>query len=376
MKILFVITKGNWGGAQKYVFELATHVPKPAFEVKVVCGQGDTLPEKLKAVSIPVVQLPNLGRDINIFKDISSFFSLISLFKKERPDIVHLNSSKIGGIGALAARIAGVKKIIFTVHGFAFNENRPWIERKIIAFISWLSIVFCTDVIFTSEKERAIASSWPGVTSKTHLIYNGIESPTFLPRENAQAILAQAINQPISVFEGKTIVGSIGELTKNKGYPFALEAIRDIPNSIYIIIGQGEEAQHLKALCQEKNLYDKVFFAGFIKDASTLLKGFDIFLLPSLKEGIPYVILEAGAAMVPVISTDVGGISELIIHQQTGILIKAADPIAIKNALLHGKQYRNTLNDYAARLYKGVTTNFSLKNMVDKTVALYSNNTI
>lgn len=372
MKILYVITKGNWGGAQKYVFELATHIPHPDFEVKVACGEGETLPEKLKAAWVPVIELPRLGRDVSIVNDTAVFFNLISLFKKERPDIVHLNSSKIGGIGALAARIAGIKKIIFTVHGFAFNENRPWIQKKIIAFISWLSIVLCTDVIFISEQERTIAITWPGVKNKAHHIYNGIASPQFLKREEARQHLAEHINQPLSLFENNYIVGTIGELTENKGYRFALPALKDIPNILYIIIGQGEQYERLKEMVRTQGLSNKVFFAGFIPDASTLLKAFDLFLLPSLKEGMPYVLLEAGFAQTPVIATDVGGVREIISDQKSGIIIPARNADALKKALVEAMKHKDLLGAYSQSLHEHVTKNFTLSKMVDETVYLYS----
>ena len=142
MKILFVITKGNWGGAQKYVFDLATSLPKEKFNVSVACGEGEALPKKLVEAGIRVIPIPFLGRDINILNDCSVFFRLIKLFIAERPDVVHLNSSKIGGMGALAARMAFVPKIVFTAHGWTWNEDRSYLSKKIIVFISWLTTDF------------------------------------------------------------------------------------------------------------------------------------------------------------------------------------------------------------------------------------------
>src|ERR1043166_2713598 len=116
-KVLYVSRKANWGGAKRYVFDLATSLPKDEFDVAVAYGQPGRLAEELQKAGIKTHPILSLQRDVSLGVDIKSFFELYRLFKKERPDVVHLNSSKAGGVGALAARLAGIKNIIFTVHG-------------------------------------------------------------------------------------------------------------------------------------------------------------------------------------------------------------------------------------------------------------------
>jgi len=123
-KIAYVITKSNWGGAQRYVYDLATNVPKNTFDVIVVCGGNGTLAKKLEQEGTRVIRIKGLERDIRFGSEIRVLYRLKHLFAQEQPDIVHLNSSKIGGLGSLAARMARVPHIIFTAHGFAFNEKR------------------------------------------------------------------------------------------------------------------------------------------------------------------------------------------------------------------------------------------------------------
>ncbi|MDQ3077199.1 MAG: glycosyltransferase [bacterium] len=370
-KILFVITKGNWGGAQKYVYELAHRLPTESYEAHVAHGVGDILPQKLKAVEIPSIYLPSLGRDISIIKDIISFFDLIKLFRKEKPNIVHLNSSKIGGMGALAARIARIPKIVFTVHGFAFNEERPWIQKAIISFLSWITTLLCTDVICISQSEYSRASQWPGISSKLHLIYNGIPTPDFLSANDARRMLLDILQIPKSVISGKKIVGTIGELTKNKGHIYALSAIKKIPDCIYIIIGEGEEHVILKEFIIQHDLQNKIFLTGFIKDASILLKAFSVFLLPSLKEGMPYVLLEAGLAQIPVITTPVGGIKEIITNRKEGFFITPQSSESIYTTLSEITTDTNNLNKVSTHLKEKVEKSFTVDNMVQQTTIMY-----
>ncbi len=367
-KILLVITKANWGGAQKYVFEVATKLPKDSFEVKVICGQGEILNKKLENQHIPVIQIPQLGRDVNMGADNSTFLKLFSIFWKEKPDVVHLNSSKIGGLGALAARLARVKKIVFTVHGFAFNEDRSFIQKLIIKIISWLTLILATDVICISKREYTQASSWPFVSKKLHLIYNGISIPAYKEKAVAVEILANTLSKPTDFFSSKKIVGTIAELTKNKGLEYAIQAFKDI-DALYIIIGGGEQKEYLTEVIKKNGLEQKVFLAGFIQDASTLLKVFDVFLLPSLKEGVPYVLLEAGYAKVPIISTNVGGVSE-IIDDTTGTLIPSKSTEAIEESIKKVMSSDTELQKNA--LYKKIAENFSQEKMIEKTQAIYN----
>lgn len=112
-RILYVITKSNWGGAQRYVYDLATGLPKDHFAISVACGGQGLLKDKLEIAGIKIIPIPYFQRDINITKEFYSFVELIKIFRTEKPDIIHLNSSKAGVIGALAAF---VYKLITNTH--------------------------------------------------------------------------------------------------------------------------------------------------------------------------------------------------------------------------------------------------------------------
>jgi glycosyltransferase involved in cell wall biosynthesis len=370
-KILFVITKGNWGGAQRYVYDLATALPKGTYDISVAFGTPGRLKDELDSAKIRTLPIPNLGRDINSLKDARTFFNLLAMYKSERPDIVHLNSSKIGGLGALAARFAGIRKIVFTVHGFAFNESRPAWQRFIIVLLSWITILLSTDTIFISRHDLDQAKAWPFISKKLALIYNGIAVPPFLSGSDARTEIAGAIGKPAGLLEGKKMIGSIAELTANKGLSYGIDAMKNIADALYIIIGSGEEKEALERKIAENGLQERVFFAGFVKDASRLLKAFDVFLLPSRKEGLPYVILEAGYAEVPVVSTFVGGIPEVLEDSITGYKILAADPASISekvNAVLADPLAARSVS---SALKAAVSSAFSLDSMIKSTEKVY-----
>lgn len=300
-KILFVITKSNWGGAQRYVYDLVTALPKEKFDVSVAFGQPGLLEKKLEAAHIKTHVVDSLRRDISIRSDFKSFLELLNLFRKERPDIVHLNSSKAGGVGGLAARIARVPKIIFTAHGWPFWEQRNPISRALIWFFSWLTALLAHTVIVVSAYDLRTAQRMPFVTHKTSLIYNGIEP----------LVLGSGDVIRHSFPKGAHITGTVGELTKNKNQISLIEDARKNPSKYIAIVGDGEDRAYLQNIIDKYDLRNRVKLFGFMP-ASEVLSGFDEFVLPSLKEGLPYVLLEAKAAGLPIEANRVGGVGEIL----------------------------------------------------------------
>jgi len=361
-KIFYVITKSNWGGAQKYVFDLISSLPTKNFDCILVHGGNGELVEKVKDLGIKTIQIQDLERDVSIIKEFRVLFFLIKIFLKEKPDIVHLNSSKIGGLGSFAGRMAGVKNIIFTAHGWAFNEDRRTIYISIIKLITRFTVFLSHHIITLSDFERSQVSTWS--RNKITRIYLGIKNPTFKERSQAKSILIQK-NPILAPLKDKEWIGTIGELHKNKGYSYALEAIKNnIDDIVYIIIGEGEELNNIKNLIKKYSLQKKVFLLGAIPNAGELVKAFDIFLLSSVKEGLPYVLLEARAARVPIISTNVGGIPE-ITKSIPSLTVKPKDPIALSKSI---KVLINEENNN----WPENDTAFSFETMLEQTIELYS----
>src|SRR3989344_4686139 len=164
-KILYLVTKGNWGGAQRYVFDLASHLPV-GLEPVVALGQGAALEAKLTARNMRVIHVPSLQRNINPVKDIRAFLDILKIIRREHPAILHLNSTKAGGLGALAGRIAGVPRIIFTAHGWTFNEHRPLPQKVVITALQWLTVLLSHVTVAVSQHIQAQMSRFPFTSSK------------------------------------------------------------------------------------------------------------------------------------------------------------------------------------------------------------------
>jgi len=379
-KILFCITKSVWGGAQKYVYELASALPKDTLDVAIVAGGSGPLFEMCAKNRIRTITASHLARDIHFLGELYAFAELLSIFLKEKPDIIHLNSSKVGALGAIAAfsykllTLNFTLRTIFTVHGWGFREDRNVLARFAIFTVAWISAFFHTDTILINTSDWQDARTFIP-KQKISLIPLAAPSSQFLPREEARSFFASYSNEPIT--DHTLLIGAIAELTRNKGIPYLIEAVHHLHKDErrstikIVIIGEGEERKQLQRQIDQCGLGKTVMLLGFIPDAQRYLTGLDLFVIPSVKEGLPYVLMEAMAAGLATIATKVGGIPDLISHHTNGVLVAPRNPHAISvhlDHLLRQKEKRIALGVSARNT---IATKCSHDRMVDETIALY-----
>jgi glycosyltransferase involved in cell wall biosynthesis len=370
-QICLIITKSNFGGAQKYVYELATSFDKNIFDVTVALGGNGILKTKLTEANINVVSIPDLERDISLFKEIKVFKFLYNFFNEKHFDVIHLNSSKISALGSIAAKISGVPKIIFTAHGWAFNEKRSFISKVFIKTIYWLTIMICDTTIAVSQNIKQRIIGWPFVSNKITVIENGVKEINFYDEEIAREKFYE-INSKIN--KEKFLIGTIAELHHIKGLDILIESAKEFSkneNVQFVIIGDGEIKNELENQIKENMLENKVILLGFLDNAAKYLKAFDLFILPSRSEAMALVILEAGLANVPIIASRVGGIPEIISNKNLGKLFDSENSKQLTSLI------QETLNNYSEakqqsnNLKQNILENFTYKKMLEKTTELY-----
>lgn len=373
-RILYIITKSNFGGAQRYVFELAKRSKSEGFETAVALGGNGILKQKLEAEGIVVFPLDSAQRDINLAKEFKLLFRLIHIVRGFKPTTIHLNSPKIGGLGAVVGRLCKVPHILYTNHGWAFKEDRPAWQLGLIRFFSWLTIFLNKKIIVLSETEKHFVESWPFAKKKLVVIPNGLSKFDVKSKEESLRLLL-GTHYPIP--NDTLILGTISELHKNKGLTYAIEGIRmfcdHFPEQkvIFIVIGEGERRKELEELIASKNLLKNVFLVGHVDDARSYLKAFDVFIMSSVKEGLPYAILEAGISEVPIISTSVGAIPEIIQNFKTGLLIPPRRSQEIKNALIYYMEHPAIIHSCKETLRKEVSERFDFDKIYKQLLELY-----
>lgn len=378
VRILYAITKSNWGGAQVYTYALADGARKAGAEVSVALGGADgskpetgLLAARLAEASIPVIPLSHIKRDIGVVREFKAFWELVRIIKKERPEVLHLNSSKMGFVGSIAGRLQGVPRIVFTAHGWPHGENRSWFWRSCIWIASWFTIVMCHVVIVVSEYDMNHAPVF-FTKRKLHVVRNGIPSFELLSRAQARAELI-ALSPGLTTDSAWLLMNS--ELHPNKGIDVAIRALAELvptyPNLVLVVMSEGQERERLTALAQSLGIASKVFLPGFITDARFKLLAGDIFLMPSRKEGLPLAILEAGIASLPVIASNIGGIPEIIQDSQNGLLIAPNSPHALVQAIESLLSNPGRAYELGSALNKRILSEFASDRMISETCNTY-----
>jgi glycosyltransferase involved in cell wall biosynthesis len=364
-KVFLIVTKAVLGGAQRYVFDVARLLPKDSYDVTIYSGETGWLHEVCTRAGIPSVSLPSFRRDIALGEDARAFFDLLSVFKKEKPDIVHLNSSKIGALGALAARAAGIRKIVFTAHGWAFNEKRPAWQKALLRAAAWATVLLSDTTICVSESIRKDIAVMPFISRRLRVVHLGIEPFETASRDEARAFLSEKTGA-----KKETLwIGTIAELHKNKGIDIGIRAFSLLKGDAeWIIIGGGEEEAALKKLAHEN---PRIRFAGPLENARAYLCAFDAFLLPSRTEAFGGVLLEAGIAGIPAVATNAGGIAEVLDDGHAGLLFERENPEALAAEVRKMLADPTLRANYAVKLHARVHVSYGTNMMIAGTRAAY-----
>lgn len=377
-RILLAITKSNWGGAQVYLATLAKAAKDAGATVSVALGSADgvggqsgVLAATLQESEVAVLPLSRMVRDISFFREWSSLLELVRVIKEFKPDVLHLNSSKMGALGSLAGRIAGVPTIIFTAHGWPHREPRNLIWKLFVWVSSWITILLSHKVIVVSHYDF---ENSPVLFSKRKIveIRNGMSSFSLLSKEVARTELSKDLP---ALSSKKTWLFMIAELHRNKGIDIAITSFAKVlpshGDTALVIIGGGEERRALEQACEDLKISDSVFFLGFKKSARQYLSAANIYLMPSRKEGLPMALLEAGVAGLPVIVSNVGGIPKVIHSREVGVVVPTGNEELFSKELEYLLNNEQIRADMGAALRKRVLNDFTESEMISKTFAQY-----
>lgn len=372
IKVLYLITKSNWGGAQRYVYDLATSLDTTIYEPVVVLGGNGELVEQLHVAGVRTITLASAQRDISIQKEVRFLGELFSIVRKERPDVLHVNSSKAGGVGCFVGRLLGIRRVIFTAHGWAFNEDRPKWQKIIIAYLHWLTIMLSHQTIAVS-RAMVTQMKWPLAAHKMVVINPGRTVPEFQSRLQARTTITLA-HPALNDYIADTWIMIVGELHPIKQHERLFSTLselrKDHPRVRLICIGEGELESHLKSYVINNNLEHHIFLIGHHSEAASLLKAADLFVLPSLSESYGYVLHEAGLAEVPIIASGVGGIKDIISDASEGTLINPTDPTELTKAVRSFLEQPHHFSNQAHTLHSKLSAR-TVQAMSEATIALY-----
>ncbi len=386
-KILYIVTQSEIGGAQKNVLDLAVEL-KNRYDVLVAAGPdgGGKIFGQLADNKIRWQCLKWLRRGgANPLIDLAGLVQILLLILKEKPDIVHLHSSKAGFLGSIAGKIAGAR-VIYTVHGAVFEASFSKLARKIFLWLEKFSAYFKDKIICVSANDKKLWLNYKAAPEKKLIIiHNGLnlDKTDFLDPAEAKEYLASQSANFFEALQGTTdslkIVGTIANFFPEKGLPYFIEAAdilinqKQLKNIIFVVIGDGADRPLLEEIIKAHNLQSQFILNGTIANASRYLRAFNIFVLPSIKEGLPYTILEAMAADVPIVASHVGGLPEMIKNNVNGFLLFPRDIDTLAEKIMELLDNPALAQKFSEASQKKVQE-FSLAKMIAATEKIYLEN--
>ena len=316
---MLLITLAEVGGAQSYVAALLPALVERYDVVLAAHGEGPLRAAAADA-GARFVTLRHVRRPIRPWRDLAGLVELGRLFRRERPQVVHASSSKAGVLGRLAAVATRVPIRFFTVHGWAFlaYSGMPSLLYRVM---DRLMAPLTTVTICVSENELA-AGLEAGTcrAGRTVVIRNAVDVSA-APRSRHDRSIPRLI--------------AVGRLKAPKDFVTLIRAFAALPEGSFeaVIVGDGPDRAAIEAEVRARGLGERVRLVGERSDVQALLADSDLFVLSSWSEGLPVSVLEAMAADLPVVASSVGGLAELVVDDETGILVPPGDPSALATVL-------------------------------------------
>jgi len=374
LKVLHLITRLDRGGSAKVFLNLIKALKADGIEVVMASGQS-ILPEEdpevfSKENKIKFYLIPNLVRNPNPLKDIKAFFEILFILSREKPDVLHTHTSKAGFLGRIAGKLSNVKAIIHTPHGHVFYGYYNRVLSYVFLLFERLATVFTDKIIAITEREKQeyirlrIAGG-----EKIQTILNGIYFEQFLSISDSKKV-----RDELGVKPSVALIGWIGRLVDVKGCEYFIDAAdiirKTFPDSAFLIVGDGPLKGKLEKKTETMGLSDRIYFTGYRDDIPNILSSIDILVISSLNEGLGLVAIEAMVSARPVVTTNVGGLPEVVIDGRCGFVVPPKDPDSIADAVL------KILTNPSLKEKMGIEAReraqiFDFKNTVKKTITLY-----
>lgn len=372
VKVLHIITHLPIGGAQDNTLITVEKMSKEIFDVSLMCGPGGEWVERALSIKgVRIIFIKELIRKIHFIYDLIVLAKIYSIMRKEKFIIVHTHSSKPGFAGRIAAKLAGVPIVIHTIHGFPFHDFMHPIVRKFFIFIERVLSKFSDRLITVSllNREKAIHLKL-AQPEKFINIYSGISFEKF-----QKSVDHYEKKKELGILQGEKIVGMVGRLSKQKAPQYFIQAmpsvLKRVTNVRFLIVGDGELKSKVIRLSNKLGVREKVTFLGFREDIPEILEILDVFVLPSLWEGLGRSLTEAMVMGCPVVATRVEGVPELVVEGETGILVQPKDTDGLAGGIVEFITDSDKAGKMGQAAREKVLHDFSAEQMVNRIEKLY-----
>ena len=355
--IVFLNSCPVWGGGEKWVFTTANILNKDSkYNVYIATAKNTELYNRAKKAGIKTREV-NVKSGITVLNPFK-VNKFVKFLKEKEIDVLFLNMSQDLKFGGITGKLADLNRIIYRRGSAIPIKNR--------FYNKYLLNECVTDIIANSKatKETILrhTSQWLN-ENKIEVIYNGID----LEKIDKGVKNPIDLNKEFNISKDKNIIANIGRLSYQKGHEFLINAVEIIKSQrkdfVVLIIGNGEREQELKNLVKKKSLEEQIIFTGFRKDVYNILPGLDFLVHTARWEGFGFVIAEAMASKLPVVSTDVSNISEIVLDGESGYLTESENPNDIAQKVLNMLDEENT-EDMGEKGREIIENNFTMEIMI------------
>jgi glycosyltransferase involved in cell wall biosynthesis len=377
-----LVLEATQGGTRRHLMDIIDGLPRERFDLLPVVSprsDGEFRPDlhRLWAEGRRVEIVP-MRRAPSPLRDLVALVRLWRLFRRERPDVVHAHGSKGGLLGRLAGWLAGVPRIYHTPHVYPFQWASGGLRRLIFLLAERLLWRLSTKVVAVGQGQAdvalAVRVASPG---RLTVIPNGVDAERFRTLSDPQR--RDEVRRQLGLKSDELAVGMVARLAPQKGCGHFVRAARLVsrknPRARFLLIGAGPLLPYLHALAEDLGIRDRVMFLGHRPDADRLYAGLDLFVLSSLWEGLPYVILEAQASGLAVVASRIPGCVELVREGETGYLVELRNEERIAERILELLSSPEKRAAMGARGREFVTRDFRLDRFLELHSELYEGRT-
>lgn len=353
-KKIMYITQSN-GGVAKYLQMLFKYMDRNKYQQILVYPNEYINGKNYFNQLVDNIEFIDIYREINIKNDIKSIIQIYKVIKKYKPDLIYLQSSKAGALGRIV-NIIFRKPIIYNPHGWAFNMDVSNKKKCMYKFIERILGRMSNKIIAISDKEKESAIKNKVCNKeKIQVILNGIDIEEYKNNVENKIDYKKMLN----ISQNTRVIGMVGRISKQKSPDIFVKAASKIkqkfPNTFFIIVGDGEERVKIESLIEELGLKKSVLITGWVKDVYQYIEIFDIAMLLSRWEGFGLAIAEYMIAKVPVIATNVDAIPDIVINNETGLLVEknnVNDVVEAASKLISNKKLVSYLTNNAQEKVK------------------------
>lgn len=358
LRVLHIDTMNGWRGGERQAFYLALDLHERGHDVGFVCQPGSVLEQRLRHTGVRVHPVR-----FTCEADFTAAWRMIGLVRRHKYEILHMHDSHAHWLGGCAGHAAGhalrvvSRRVDFSIHRHGFGLSIIKYRHFADAFVA----------VSEAVRRALVRDGVP--EGMTRVVHSGVMLPE--PGSGSRGIL----NRLVGANGSTRIVGSVGSLVGHKGHRYFVEAAAEIagrrPEVRFVILGEGKLRRDLESRIRNSGLAGKFFLPGFQPTAERLTGALDVFVMPSVMEGLGTSLLDAMAAGVPVVASRAGGIPEVIEDEETGLLAQPGDPVSLAGAIERMLADGSLARRAALKARDKVVRQFTVKRMVDRTVDVY-----